>query len=64
LESYRCATEDVADVRELIPEIFCLPEMFLNLHSLDFGKTQSGMSVNNVILPKWAGGNPWKFVAG
>ena len=38
-ESYRCATEDVADIRELIPEMFCLPEMFLNLSGLQFGKT-------------------------
>jgi len=39
LESFRCATEDIADVRELIPEAFCMPEMYLNLASLDFGKT-------------------------
>ncbi|CAD8127801.1 unnamed protein product [Paramecium sonneborni] len=63
-ESYRCAVEDIADVRELIPEIFCLPEMFLNLANLNFGKTQTGLFVNNVILPKWCNGNPWIFVTG
>ena len=50
-ESYRCATEDVADIRELIPEMFCLPEMFLNLSGLQFGKTQTDHVVNNVLLP-------------
>ncbi|CAD8082084.1 unnamed protein product [Paramecium primaurelia] len=63
-ESYRCAIEDIADVRELIPEFFCLPEMFLNISNLNFGKTQNGIQVNNVILPKWCEGNPWMFVAG
>lgn len=42
-ESYRCAIEDIADVRELIPEFFCLPEMFLNISNLNFGKTQNGI---------------------
>ncbi|CAK67234.1 unnamed protein product (macronuclear) [Paramecium tetraurelia] len=64
VESFRCATEDIADVRELIPEMFCLPEMFINLQNLQFGKTQSGIMVNNVQLPKWSHNNPWRFVAG
>ncbi|CAD8199091.1 unnamed protein product [Paramecium octaurelia] len=63
-ESYRCAIEDIADVRELIPEFFCLPEMFLNIANLNFGKTQNGKQVNNVLLPKWCEGNPWLFVSG
>ena len=63
-ESYRCATEDVADVRELIPEFYCLPEMFLNIQSLNFGKTQSGITVSGVILPVWSGGNPFRYIVG
>jgi hypothetical protein len=54
----------VADVRELIPELYCLPEMFLNTQSLEFGKTQSGVVVSSVLLPAWSGGNPFKYVVG
>ncbi|CAD8129157.1 unnamed protein product [Paramecium sonneborni] len=52
------------DVRELIPEMFCLSEMFLNLQNLQFGKTQNGILVNNVSLPKWANNNLQRFVTG
>jgi len=50
-ESFRCALTELADVRELIPEFFSLPEMFLNLNKLDLGVAQSGQRVNNVALP-------------
>ncbi|OMJ89253.1 hypothetical protein SteCoe_8641 [Stentor coeruleus] len=52
-ESYLSAIEDIADVRELIPEFFCLPEMFLNINQTTFGFTQSGQQIDNIILPKW-----------
>ncbi len=29
-EAYRSATEDISDVRELIPEFFYMPEFFIN----------------------------------
>jgi hypothetical protein len=29
-EAYKSATEDISDVRELIPEFFFLPELFIN----------------------------------
>jgi hypothetical protein len=38
-EAYRSATEDFADVRELIPEFYYFPELFLNIENLDFGTT-------------------------
>jgi hypothetical protein len=37
--AYRLATEDIADVRELIPEFYFLPEFLLNQDSHDFGVT-------------------------
>jgi len=61
-DSYRCATEEISDVRELIPEFFYMPELFLNLEKHDFGVQQSGHRVHNVILPKWAHGNPYFFI--
>lgn len=37
----RSIKEDLNDVRELTPELFYLPELFLNLDKRDFGLTQS-----------------------
>ena len=52
------------DCKELIPE-FYNPELngaFLaNINNIDFGKTQNGSTVGNVILPKWAR-SPSNFV--
>ena len=53
-DSYFSAIDDIADVRELIPEFFFLPEMLLNLNKIFFGKMQSGHSVSDVKLPPWA----------
>ena len=39
VETFRNVTEEMSDVRELIPEFFFLPEMFLNLEKHDFGIT-------------------------
>lgn len=41
------------DVKELIPEFFCLPEMFENFERFDFGCRQSGERVEDVLLPPW-----------
>ncbi len=30
-DSYKCATEEIADVRELTPEFYCMPEFLINL---------------------------------
>uniref|UniRef100_A0AC35TXP6 Neurobeachin n=1 Tax=Rhabditophanes sp. KR3021 TaxID=114890 RepID=A0AC35TXP6_9BILA len=50
------------DVKELIPELFYLPEMFRNSNGYDLGKRDDGTLVNEVILPPWANGSPEKFV--
>ncbi len=34
------------DCKETIPELFFLPEMFLNMNRYDFGQTQSKIQVN------------------
>lgn len=53
-----------ADVRELTPEFFCLPEFLTNINDYDFGERQStGTKVDNVELPPWAKGDPKIFIA-
>lgn len=49
------------DVKELIPELFYLPEMFLNVNEEDFGSKQDEEAVKGVEIPKWAE-NPVDFV--
>ncbi|KAH8234811.1 hypothetical protein KR032_003569 [Drosophila birchii] len=41
------------DVKELIPEFFCLPEMFDNFERFNFGCRQNGERVEDVSLPPW-----------
>lgn len=39
----------------MIPELFYLPEMFLNLNNYDLDvRQEDGVKVNDVILPPWA----------
>ncbi|XP_062513649.1 neurobeachin-like isoform X2 [Corticium candelabrum] len=46
--------QDTSDVKELIPELFYLPEMFLNKNQFVFGVDEDGHNVNDVELPPWA----------
>ena len=61
--SWNNATTSPTDVRELIPEIYTLPEMFINKNNYDYGMTQDKVAIDNVQLPNWAGRNPYLFVA-
>jgi hypothetical protein len=61
VKSWIDATEELADVRELVPEFYFLPEMFLNLQKLNFGKMQTNVQVNNVELPMFANSNPFVY---
>jgi hypothetical protein len=56
------SAENLQDVRELIPEFFYLPDFLTNTNGFDFGVTQKGKSVHDVTLPKWAKGDPERFV--
>jgi hypothetical protein len=56
--------DNMTDVRELTPEFFYLPEFLVNRNGYDFGVTQStGVKVDDVILPRWAKGDPQIFIA-
>ena len=52
---------DTSDVKELIPEFYCLPEMFVNMNGYKLGKLDDGRELGNVELPPWAA-NPHEFV--
>ena len=54
--------KSTSDVKELIPEFFTCPEMFLNTNKYDLGKTQTKIVVDDVILPQWANGSPYECV--
>ena len=41
-----------SDLRELIPEFFYLPEMFLNINNINFHKRTNQELVDDVIMPK------------
>ena len=44
-------SNQVSDFRELIPEFFYLPEMFMNINNINFGKKDDGMKVDDCIVP-------------
>lgn len=49
-------------MKELIPEFYTLPELFVNSEGFDFGARQSGEMVNDVQLPPWCNENARLFV--
>ncbi|KAJ3091789.1 hypothetical protein HK102_013434 [Quaeritorhiza haematococci] len=61
--SWKTASQlNMADVRELIPEFFYLPEFLMNSNNFDFGTNQKGEKIDNVVLPAWAHGDPKIFI--
>ena len=64
--SFDCVITQKSDLRELIPEFFCFPEMFLNMNELNLGeiKDEKGFPklVEGVDMPKWAKGDQYIFI--
>ncbi len=54
MDSYKNATSEYSDVRELIPEMYTFPESYMNINKLDLGVMQNQKRVHNVELPAWA----------
>ncbi|KAF2014521.1 beach-domain-containing protein [Aaosphaeria arxii CBS 175.79] len=52
-----------ADVRELTPEFFYLPEFLNNVNGYNFGFRSGGETIDSVELPKWAHGDPTVFIS-
>ena len=59
---WRACLESTADVKELIPEFYSLPEFLANSSGFNLGATQKGASVGDVALPPWANGSPHEFI--
>ncbi|XP_050525205.1 WD repeat and FYVE domain-containing protein 3 isoform X2 [Daktulosphaira vitifoliae] len=53
---------NMADVKELVPEFFYLPEFFVNSNNFDLGCKQNGVQLNDVVLPPWAKDDPHEFI--
>ena len=56
------SSENLQDVRELIPEFYYLPDFLVNSNMFDFGATQLGKTVHDATLPPWAKGDPKRFI--
>ncbi|XP_017773305.1 PREDICTED: neurobeachin isoform X3 [Nicrophorus vespilloides] len=59
--SWKNSQRDTSDVKELIPEFFFLPEMFVNSNHYRLGNQDDGSIVDDVELPPWAN-SPEEFV--
>ena len=60
-DSWTNCQRDTSDVKELVPEFYCLPEMFVNMNGYKLGKLDDGRELGNVELPPWAS-TPHEFV--
>lgn len=62
-EAWRSASgSNMADIKELIPEFFYLPEFLSNSNCFDLGVKQNCENLADVILPPWSKGCPLEFV--
>ncbi|XP_010523698.1 PREDICTED: BEACH domain-containing protein C2 isoform X2 [Tarenaya hassleriana] len=59
--TWNSVLEEMSDVKELVPELFYLPEVLTNDNSIDFGTRHLGKMLDAVKLPPWAK-NPIDFV--
>ncbi|CAF3844508.1 unnamed protein product [Rotaria magnacalcarata] len=59
---FSASKNNMADVKELIPEFFYLPDFLLNTNKFDLGKKQNGLALNDVILPAWSKNDPREFI--
>ena len=58
-KTFEMCTSLKTDVRELIPEFFYLPEMFLNINDIHLGTREDGEKIDEVITP--CNNNKYKF---
>ncbi|XP_019161040.1 PREDICTED: BEACH domain-containing protein C2-like isoform X1 [Ipomoea nil] len=59
--TWKGVLEDITDVKELVPELFYLPEALTKQNYVNFGATQLGEKLDTVRLPPWAE-NPVDFI--
>ena len=66
-KTFESATTLKDDVRELIPEFYTLPEMFLNINNLNLSQNKVNSEnkiavINDVELPPWSNNFAYTFV--
>ena len=52
--------QSLGNNREMIPELFSMPEIYINLNDNDFGKQKAGLRVHNISFQPYAE-NPFEF---
>ena len=67
IESWKNCMNEYTDVRELIPEFYYLPEMFINLNKINFGNNEiknknENRAVEDFEYPKWSKNNASLFI--
>jgi WD40 repeat protein len=62
--SWRSASSagGMSDVKEIVPEFFYLPDFLCNNSRFDIGEFQNGTWLDSVKLPRWAKGDPRRFI--
>jgi hypothetical protein len=53
-ETWSNCQRDSHDVKELIPELFFMPEMLRNSNGYQMGRRDDGSTVDDAVLPRWA----------
>ena len=63
-KSFEASSSHEGDIRELCPEFFYLPEIFVNRNNLDLKIKSKNFkeNSNDVILPKWADNDNYIFI--
>jgi len=61
-ETWRNCMLSDSDLKELTPEWYYFPDLFVNRNDLDLGERQDGTKLGDVQLPPWANNSPDKFV--
>ncbi|KAK1618689.1 hypothetical protein QYE76_024206 [Lolium multiflorum] len=61
IRTWNSVLEDMNDVKELVPEMFYLPEVFTYANSVDSGMSHLIKKLGSVQLPPWAE-NPVDFI--
>ena len=60
--SYLGATCQKGDIRELIPDIYSIPEIYHNINNFNLGIRRNKEKVIDVECPLWSDNNPYKFL--
>ena len=67
--TFNGSSREKADLRELTPEFFSLPEVFLNLNQFNFGtlrnylpEDKDNIKINNVMLPEWTNNSVYNLI--